>query len=203
MFFIFVCRDSSFQSVGKECLFVDFWVDICFGNILVVISLQWFFGKCFLFRILFGFFVFPSLFGRELLFWDFWCRFLCRDFLFAIPLQSFYWNNLWDHSRISSGRFVAGANETKSNIFYWKTSDISLTFANSYFRTMHVLKKMLWDLWFIFLGYVSSQKSFGFFLGCSQQDLLETICGRLLLRKATEICSRISLKNCLYCRYFR
>ena len=42
------------------------------------------------------------------------------------------------------------------------------------------------------------KNSFGFFLGCSQQDLLEIICGRSLLRKATEICSRISLKNCLW-----
>ena len=40
MFSIFFGRDSSFQSVGKECLFRDFWVDICFGYILVVISLQ-------------------------------------------------------------------------------------------------------------------------------------------------------------------
>ena len=47
------------------------------------------------------------------------------------------------------------------------------------------------------LGLRIFPKSFGFFLGCSQQDLLEIICGRSLLRKATEICSRISLKNCL------
>ena len=48
------------------------------------------------------------------------------------------------------------------------------------------------------LGLRIFPKSFGFFLGCSQQDLLEIICGRSLLRKATEICSRISLKNCLW-----
>ena len=47
------------------------------------------------------------------------------------------------------------------------------------------------------LGLRIFPKSFGFFLGCSQQDLLEIICGRSLLRKATEICFRISLKNCL------
>ena len=29
--FSFFGRDSSFQSVGKECLFRDVWVDICFG----------------------------------------------------------------------------------------------------------------------------------------------------------------------------
>ena len=34
--------------------------------------------------------------------------------------QSFYWNNLWDHSKISSGRFVAGVNETKSKIVLLK-----------------------------------------------------------------------------------
>ena len=27
--------------------------------------------------------------------------------------SSFFWNNLWDHSMISSGRFVAGVNATK------------------------------------------------------------------------------------------
>ena len=48
------------------------------------------------------------------------------------------------------------------------------------------------------LGLRIFPKSFGFLLGCSQQDLLEIICGRSLLRKATEICSRISLKNCLW-----
>ena len=29
-------------------------------------------------------------------------------------------NNLWDHSKISSGRFVAGVNETKSKIVLLK-----------------------------------------------------------------------------------
>ena len=48
------------------------------------------------------------------------------------------------------------------------------------------------------LGLRIFPKSFGFFLGCSQQDLLEIVCERSLLRKATEICSRISLKNCLW-----
>ena len=48
------------------------------------------------------------------------------------------------------------------------------------------------------LGLRIFPKSFGFFLGCSQQDLLDIICGGSLLRKATEICSRISLKNCLW-----
>ena len=41
-------------------------------------------------------------------------------------------------------------------------------------------------------------KSFGFFLGCSQQDLLEIICGRSLPRKATEIPSNMLLQNCLW-----
>ena len=81
------------------------------------------FGKCFLFRVFLGIFVFPRLFGRELLFSDFCYRFLCAGFLLVIFLQrflvntvsqSFYWNNLWDHSKISSGRFVASVNETQS-----------------------------------------------------------------------------------------
>ena len=36
----FFGRDSSFQSVGKQCLFGDVWLNICFGYILVVISRQ-------------------------------------------------------------------------------------------------------------------------------------------------------------------
>jgi len=33
--------------------------------------------------------------------------------------SEFYWSNLWDHSKISSGagRFVAGVNEAKSKIY--------------------------------------------------------------------------------------
>ena len=31
--------------------------------------------------------------------------------------SEFYWRNLWDHSKISSGRFVAGVNEAKSKYF--------------------------------------------------------------------------------------
>ena len=48
------------------------------------------------------------------------------------------------------------------------------------------------------LGLRIFPKSFGFLLGCPQEALLEIICGRPLLRKSTEICSRISLKNCLW-----
>ena len=44
-------------------------------------------------------------------------RFSVRDFSSEFLLEQF-WNKLWDHSRISSGRFVADANETKSKIFY-------------------------------------------------------------------------------------
>ena len=40
---------------------------------------------------------------------------------------------LWGHSKISFGRSVAGANETKSKICWLKISDISLIFATSYF----------------------------------------------------------------------
>ena len=48
------------------------------------------------------------------------------------------------------------------------------------------------------LGLHIFPKSFGFFLGCSRQDLLEIFCGRSLPRKATEIPSNMFLQNCLW-----
>ena len=103
---------------------------------------------------------------------------------------------MWDHSKISSGRFVAGVNETKifllKNIGYFRDICHKL-FSNNACFAPDVVGFMIH-----ILGLRIFPKSFGFFLGCSQQDLLEIVCERSLLRKATEICSRISLKNCLW-----
>ena len=56
---------------------------------LVVISLQKFFGKNFLFRYFLEEVSLQSLFGRELLFCDFPRTFPCSEFLVAIFLQIF------------------------------------------------------------------------------------------------------------------
>ena len=132
-------------------------------------------------------YVFSSLFGRELLFSDFRYRFLCRGFLLAISLQcflvdtvsqSFYWNNLWDHSKISSGRFVAGVNETKSKIVLFQNIGYFRDICHNLFSNNACFAPDVVGFMTHILGLRIFPKSFGFFLGCSQQDLLEIICGR-------------------------
>ena len=105
---------------------------------------------------------------------------------------------MWDHSKISSGRFVAGVNETKSKIFLLKNIGYFRDICHKIFSNNACFAPDVVGFMIHILGLRIFPKSFGFFLGCSQQDLLEIVCERSLLRKATEICSRISLKNCLW-----
>ena len=105
---------------------------------------------------------------------------------------------MWDHSKISSGRFVAGVNETKTKIFLFKNIRCFRDICHKLFLNNACFAADVVGFMIHILGLRIFPKSFGFFLGCSQQDLLEIICGRSFLRKATEICSRISLKNCLW-----
>ena len=105
---------------------------------------------------------------------------------------------MWDHSKISSGRFVAGVNETKSKIFLFKNIRCFRDICHKLFLNNACFAADVVGFMIHILGLRIFPKSFGFFPGCSQQDLLEIICGRSLLRKATEICFRISLKNCLW-----
>ena len=97
-----------------------------------------------------------------------------------------------------SERFVAGVNGTKSKIFLFKNTGYFRNICHKLFSNNACFAADVVGFIIRILGLSIFQKSLGFFLGCSHQDLLEIICGRSLLRKATEICSRISLKNCLW-----
>ena len=104
---------------------------------------------------------------------------------------------MWDHSKISSGRFVAGVNETKSKIFLLKNIGCFRDICHKLFLNNACFAADVVGFMIHILGLRIFPKSFGLFLGCSQQDVLKITCGRSFQRKATEICSRISLKNCL------
>ena len=84
--------------------------------------------------------------------------------------------------------FVRGADETESKIFLFKISRYFLNNACFIANVVGFLIHMF--------GLRTSQKPLVFLNGYSQQDSLEIICGRSLLRKPTEIYSIIFLRNC-------
>ena len=80
---------------------------------------------------------------------------------------------MWDHSKISSGRFVAGVNETKSKIFLLKNIGYFRDICHKLFLNNACFAADVVGFMIHILGLRIFPKSFGFFLVCSQQDLSE------------------------------
>ena len=80
-----------------------------------------------------------------------------QRFLVNTVSQSFYWNNLWDHSKVSSGRFVAGVNETQSKICLLKNFGYFRDICHKLFSNNACFAADVVGFMIHILGYVSSQ----------------------------------------------
>ena len=105
---------------------------------------------------------------------------------------------MWDHSKISSGRFVAGVNETKSKIFLLKNIGYFRDICHKLFSKNACFAANVVGFMIHILGLRIFPKSFGFSWDVPKTRFVGSNLWEIPLRKATEICSRISLKNCLW-----